>query len=417
MTDCDDLKLCTTDTCDAGFCSHVNLSNGTLEPGYVDNAEDCVIRACDGDGNGAEVADDDDDPPEDADACAERVCDGTSIVDGDPINEGLPCGPDPLVCTDGVCVGCDDPTDCPTPPGACQVATCDIDGACGADIINNDPADPDLKDCRTPTCDGVSPDITFVTDAAQTPDDIACGVGMCNGMTPGFTPVGTGNACAVGNGVCDGDASGASCVECVDDQATATDSGCANPATQCDESGAPVCKRCIVDAAAVDLGCTAGTAQCNPAGNAGAGECVDCYNSGGQAIGCTDPATDQCEEAPGAGTCFDVCYNVDPGADPGCIDPALTNCNEAGQVCQECTADGDCTTNKNGDDCRNAGSTKCGCNSFNDCNNSLQGHLCNHTGSTECGCDALSDCSGIPGVTACSGAGGVCMCGASPCAP
>lgn len=394
---CDDGEPCTTDSCVDGSCVNDPIGAGTMEPGYVDDPEDCVIRECDGDGSGAEVADDDDDPPEEAEACAERVCDGMNIADGDPIREGMACGPDPLICTDGVCVGCDDETDCPTPPGACEVAICDDDGACGSELTDADPADGNLNDCRTPTCDGISANITFVADGAQTPADKPCGNGICTGMTPGFDDAGEGNACTVGTGVCDADGDNAACVACIDDSPTAADSGCSGQTLHCDDSGTPVCKRCIPDGTLPDLGCAAGTTVCDPDANAGSGGCVTCLQNGATAVGCTNPANDVCEEAAGAGTCFDVCYDDGnfeaDGRDPGCATDALPACNEATQACQQCVTAAndspDCRPNARGRDCRAGG--VCGCDNQNDCMDSDFGDDCI---ANVCGCDNDDDCGG-----------------------
>jgi len=408
---CNDDNLCTTDTCDAGTCSNIELADGTIEPGYVDVPTDCVTRECSA-GVGAEVADLDDDPPEDAVACRERVCNGTNVADGDPIREGLSCGPDPQVCVAGVCTGCDDAADCPTPAGACEVATC-VASACGSDFTDVDPVDGNTADCRTPTCDGAAPNILFVADSAQTPPNVACGIGMCNGMTPELDPVGEGTDCAVGSGVCDGDGDDATCVQCVDDSAAGSDSGCSGQTQQCDDSGTPVCVRCIPGGATPELGCNPGALICNPDGNAGEGECVDCFNSGGEAIGCADPDTDECNEAAGAGQCFNVCFNVDPGADPGCATASLPNCNEGGQVCQECTAPGDCAANINGNLCNQTTNTECGCSGAIDALSCLIGGVGSSQGtqcvSGACGCSGTTDCDHLGSAGPVCNVSGVCV--------
>lgn len=395
-SECNDGEPCTTDACEGGFCTNTPVEDGTLEPGYVDDTTDCVVVTCVG-GTGVEGADEDDDPPEDALACAERVCDGTSIVDdpSQPIRDNEPCGESPLVCTDGLCVGCDDAADCPQPPGACQVPICDDDGVCGAEVTDEDPDDEVDDDCRTPTCDGVSADIVFVADEDQTPTDTACGVGTCTGMTASVERLDAGEDCNIGDGVCDGDGTGAgSCVECVNDSATGTDAGCGGPRPHCDDSGVPNCVECIPGGATPHLGCNAGTPICDPTGNGGNGDCVVCYDDGTQAVGCADPGTDQCDEAPGGGECFDVCYNVDPGADPGCDDPALPHCAEGPQACRECTQQSDCAGNPSGTLCNQDGNTTCGCaggTNSAQCTDSPRGDDCI---AGACGCNDDDDCPG-----------------------
>ncbi|MEM6992022.1 MAG: hypothetical protein AAF721_16045, partial [Myxococcota bacterium] len=71
--------FCHTVTCDAGVCGVEETEAGTLLPSEAQTEGDCVALACDGVGNAAPTADDDDLPADDGNECTQEICvDGTA---------------------------------------------------------------------------------------------------------------------------------------------------------------------------------------------------------------------------------------------------------------------------------------------------------------------------------------------------
>ncbi|MGE0791312.1 MAG: hypothetical protein AB7S26_36900 [Sandaracinaceae bacterium] len=213
-------------------------------------------------------------------------------------------------------------------------------------------------------------------DANQCTTDVCSAAGMCtNPSSPIGTSCGTGDACN-GTGMC---------VDCVNDRATGTDSGCSAGTPLCDAAmgAAGMCVEClsnsdcpamtfcnpsgmctpgcasdtdctggqVCDTAAmmcvacldsmtgggIDNGCTMATPVCAGAsgpGTAGTG-CVECLDTTHCATGVCDTTTNTCEAC------------VDDGAggvtDTGCMAPTpICDTTGAGAMCVECIDDDHC---------------------------------------------------------------------------
>ncbi len=151
-----------------------------------------------------------------------------------------------------------------------------------------------------------------------------------DGGAPICVQCGSDDDCA--GGVC----SDGSCIGCSDDMTgEAADSGCAEPASECDAdaSGGPTCVACENDAAAgaIDGGCDATLPACDAATGA-AGECVECTEDADCADGTCDLTSNTCELCADSG--------VGESVDLGCAEPS-SECDESGasHVCVVCEDD------------------------------------------------------------------------------
>ncbi len=164
--------------------------------------------------------------------------------------------------------------------------------------------------------------------AADCDDGRPCTVDSCTATnTCVYASVARGQRgdCALGS-VCTGSPRANVCVDCIDDQATTTDSGCGRPNAHCRTSGtgAPVCESCIDSdpGTGIDLGCTGAVPNC-AIGRGGTYACVACTS----ALDCDDgnPCT------------VDACLGLACGRAP---EPAGTAC--AGGVCDGAASGAQC---------------------------------------------------------------------------
>lgn len=157
---CDDLNLCTTDTCGSGGCEHVNNSLPCDDSVFCNGADVCAAGECTHAGDPCVGADGDEDCSESCDETADNC------LGADP--DGTLCRPDGGECdVEETCLGgscpadafelpgapCGDPsdTDCDNPD------TCDGNNACRAnhEALGFSCGDPTDTDCTDPdSCDG-----------------------------------------------------------------------------------------------------------------------------------------------------------------------------------------------------------------------------------------------------------------------
>ncbi len=297
--DCDgEDDACQTRTCTAGVCGFDFAAQGTVLP--VQEAGDCQVMVCSGDGAAIEQPDETDLPVDDNE-CTEDLC-----AQGAPQNpakaEGTGCGTGaggaPLVCNAaGVCVGCLVASDCPGTDDKCKTRTCSA-GACGFSFAPLGTSIPPqtLGDCLTAICDGAGNATSLPNNNDLPPDDgNPCTASACNQGVPAHPAVMNGAVCSDGDPCTTAD--------------TCVDGACS--------SGPPaVCP-------APDACHEAGT--CDPA----SGACEYAAKPAGTACDdgdlCTQ--TDTCQAGVCTGSNTTVCSAVDPCHVAGTCDPATGICS------------------------------------------------------------------------------------------
>lgn len=198
-------RRCTNHACDP-----VYVADGTPLDPADQNAGDCKVRVCDGQG-GDRIDNDDSDTPDDENLCTIDSCEG-----GDPVfdyaQQGTSCGTSGTgVCNDsGQCVGCVDALDCgqttycrtwscnplnggtcmvtyrtpgtPLPPGDqqpgdCQELVCGVNGSVVSDDDNDDLPPDEPNDCTAELCISGTPH--YEDEQVNTP----CGADWwCDGL-------------------------------------------------------------------------------------------------------------------------------------------------------------------------------------------------------------------------------------------
>ncbi len=322
LSKCDDMNVCTTESCVAGKCSHANVANG-LKPGYVDNATDCVDDICT---NGVLMAGapDNTEIPDDMNVCTIDTCAaGLPVATPDMSKNGQSCGANSLICDAGTCVGCLVGGDCPGTDTFCQIRTCSAMHVCGLMTQNegtatptgqmagdckslncvagmatsqddNDPPAQTAGDCKTQTCVGGV--VTPVAANDPPNDNNACTMDTCVNMvsTPvplTGTPCGTGATCTAGSAKTADACNAGSCV--AGTSALCTPYSCAATACNmictadlmcaagkhCETAAVPAayqntCVQCVNDTQ-----CSAGTTRCAKSGDAAQDTCVECIDN------------------------------------------------------------------------------------------------------------------------------------------
>ncbi|MEM6789826.1 MAG: hypothetical protein AAGA56_03645 [Myxococcota bacterium] len=354
---CDDENPCTLDACDldVGQCRNEPVEDGPRDVGQT--AGDCRVVVCQG-GVEGELTDDSD-TPSDGNACTDDVCDN-----GVPSNPnqpaGTPCG-GTLVCDSaGVCVGCNEPADCPGSDTFCRTITCS-GGQCGvSDTASGTPLPGPQQTagpCRERQCDGVG-SIAIVNRALGT----ACDDGLhCNGSDSCFNgncSQHAGDPCAGRPGDGDSDCSEA----CNENSDTCSANDPAGSA--CDD--AVFCN---------------GTDTCNSSGS--------CSNHAGNPCGGVNDGDGDCSEA--CDEAAEDCNGNDPNG-TSCQDGAYCNgtdtcfngnCSQhSGDPCAGLIGDGDgdCTEacNEGTDSCTAPDPSGAACNDNLYCNGT---DTCNGSGS------------------------------------
>ena len=274
--------FCQVVTCESGVCGLDVTDVGTEVPD-VQSEGDCQVVQCDGRGNAASVADDDDLPADDGVACSGEVCTAgvashPALV-GDACDDGLFCTANDTCNADAACVGVGDP--CPGPDGDSNCAEqCDE----GSD-----------------TC------------TAFDPNGAACNDGLfCNGADTC-----SGGACSVhGTSPCSPDPSNADCSESCNegtDDCTANDAngtGC-NDGVFC--NGSDTCSS----------GSCSGHSGSPCPGADGDLDCSETCDEGSDSCTANDPNNSDCGDCRHCsnGSCINECGGGICCEDGICINP------------------------------------------------------------------------------------------------
>jgi hypothetical protein len=191
---CDDEEPCTVDACDLmiGECTNTAVPDNTAPSNQPRG--DCQTIVCLA---GRSVASEDAlDVPVDDNSCTDDVC-NAGVPDNPPLGAGTSCGAE-LVCDgNGVCVGCNLPSDCPGSDTFCRVRTC-VAMECGlSDTPDGTPLPPPDQTegpCREIRC------LAGGTTVADLPNTVACddavfcnGTETCDGL--GACALHTGDPC------------------------------------------------------------------------------------------------------------------------------------------------------------------------------------------------------------------------------
>ena len=305
---------CLRFTCDMGVCVTVHAARGT--PLVEQQAGDCRVEQCDGEG-GTETVEDDTDSPDDGNDCTAESCEaGAPVFSDEPL--GTSCGASGTCDGDGRCVGCNSPADCPGSDSVCRIRTC-IDNMCGVrDTPFGEPLGEQITgDCQRVVCDGAG-GTTTMADDTDLPDDDgnACTEPICSSGAPGFSNSAANTACdSNGGAVCDG---AGACVQCT------TASQCPDTDTECQVRSCEEGTCGVID---VDHG-TALSVQV-------VGDCqeVQCDGAGGtQAV-----PDDRDVNVDGTSCTLDQCNTGTPSNPPV---SAGTQCNDNGG--SQCDGEGRC---------------------------------------------------------------------------
>ncbi|APR85359.1 Hypothetical protein A7982_10708 [Minicystis rosea] len=307
--DCDDHNACTTDTCKAGACAHVDL-----------------------DGPG----------PNDGRPCTQDLCSAGQELHK-PVAAGTACSPgSTLTCDgDGNCPPCAQNADCGTgDPNGCNTPTCDGTHTC-VDMVQAGKklADQKAGDCMGVFCSAAGvpeagPDITD----APTPKGLQCVNDICGPDGP-YPATAAGTPCNEGGGkVCSGQGQ---CVECASNADCAGSSGSCNLttntcATQCGDGVKNGNETGIDCGGSCPLKCT-GTA-CGSDGECKTGHCANGVCCDGACTG----SCQACNLSGKMGTCSNVPANT---STTGCPAP-LQSCSSTGACKSQkggpCTTTSDC---------------------------------------------------------------------------
>jgi len=332
VTVCDDDNPCTLDGCntDIGQCENTPVADGPLVDAQTEG--DCKSVVCSS-GVQTEI-DDDSDVFVDGNACTDDVC--TNGVPSNPNRaEGSSCGGS-LVCDNaGVCVGCNQPSDCAGTDTFCQAVTC-INSQCGVSNTEAGTAlpsgDQTAGPCKERQCDG-SGGIQTVNRAAGTTcnDNLYCNgsdsclSGNCSqhGGDPCFANIGDGDndcseACNESNDSCTAnDPGGSAC----------NDGAFCNGADTCNSSGS----------------CNQHAGNPCTQVNDGDGDCSEACNEGNDSCTANDPNGGSCNDGlycNGNDTCQNGSCSQHSG-DPcaGFIGDGDSDCTEAcNETNNNCTA-------------------------------------------------------------------------------
>ena len=331
---------CWVALCIEGRCVTAPAALGTPTSGQV--AGNCKVTVCNGSDGGTQDQNDDNDVPDDLNACTLDGCNG-----GSPTHvpqTGQACGTNGLCNSSGQCVGCIARTDCPGTDDFCKTRVCD-NGTCSFSFTQQGMALPDNQqtagDCRTVACNGAG-GTQFDPAPADLPNDSnECTEDKCTGTTASNPPTLPGSTCSASGGrVCDGNGACVACVQGTDCD-TPPDSPCVVATCdgnhQCGTANAPPTTDC-----GDGPSCTAGSAHlqdkcsggaCVPGGDVscspfvcGATACNGSCSGDGECV-----TGDLCEIGSGTctliGNCADYC---------GVIQPACTTTNQQYPSDSEC---------------------------------------------------------------------------------
>jgi hypothetical protein len=321
---CDDDNVCTVDSCDlaVGQCVNEPVANGPAEANLqVDG--DCQNVVCQ---DGLTASENEDsDTPTDGNACTDDVC--TSGAPSNPdLAQGTNCG-GALVCDGaGICVGCNQASDCPGQSSFCVTITCTTQ-QCGADNTTDGtplpPAEQTAGACKEVQCNGMGGTKIANQNTGSSCDDTL----YCNGTDSCLS----GNCSQHSGDPCTGPDNDSDCSESCNESTDACTANDAN-GTVCDDG----------------LYCT-GSDTCSN-GN------------------CSQHSGDPCTGADGDSNCSESCSEQDNACNAP--DPTGSACND-GLYCNgndSCTSGGTCGLH-NGNPCPGADNDGDCTESCNEANN------------------------------------------------
>lgn len=186
------MNPCAQRVCSNQVCGEIALPDLTEPPNQT--IADCKVVVC---MKGVATEEEDTaDKPADTD-CSLGAC-VAGVPKSEPRPVDTPCGVDDALYCDGAgnCVGCTSTTQCPAPPNACVVATCDASGTCGT--ANTGVPTQVPGDCRKLVCDGSgSPPLDTADDMDVPIDDgNPCTPNVCANGAP--LPIPDNTVCASG---------------------------------------------------------------------------------------------------------------------------------------------------------------------------------------------------------------------------
>ena len=361
-SECNDTNPCTDDECDltTGKCSNPPVADGPL--GSANVLGDCKeIRCTAGE---LETVADDADKPADADPCKVIDCANGSVSTTNEPN-GTTCGPSPLACEDGSCVGCTMDNDCPM-VGDCEQRHCTAEQIC---TPTNQPAGTNCTAGGGNVCDGAGACVDCVND------------GDCNGTTEICSAT---NQCvsSCGDGTKNGNETdtdcGGPCPDCGTDKDCNTSSDCASGVCTGGAQKtckAPTCTDTVRNGAETDTDCGGATCPKCPVGDT----CVmgtDCTSGFCVGLVCVD----QCHNTVKDSTESDI----DCGGSSTCARCANAKNCTAGTDCTSnyCNPSGKCATPSCTDTFKNNGESDVDCGGLNCTTKCANGKDC--TAGTDC---------------------------------
>ncbi|MCZ6652123.1 MAG: M12 family metallo-peptidase [Planctomycetota bacterium] len=324
--DCDDLDVCTTDTCVDGSCSNTPLN--------CNDSVACTADSCDS-ATGLCINDPIDADCDDGDACTDDTCDQldgcvtASIIC--PVGETCLNGFCGLCDGDGVC---DANEDCNTCPSDCFSGS---GASCGNDICEAGDGE-DCVSCPN-DCNGVqngNPNGRFCCGDGGGQNPLDCSDSRCIEGNFECTDVPVIGSCC-GNGTCEGIENGSNCAvdcavaciidtDCEDTDScttdTCSDGVCSNVPIDCTDENL-----CTVDT------CAGGVCENTPL------DCDDGDSCNG--LETCNSGTGQCVDGPPPG-----CVSGDGCCGPGCNSGNDSECLDCNPKNDGCSGDGDCCSNK-----------------------------------------------------------------------
>ncbi len=368
VTVCDDDNPCTLDGCntDVGQCENTPVPDGPLAEAQTEG--DCKSVVCSS-GVQTEI-DDDSDVFVDGNDCTDDLCNA-----GTPSNpnraEGSSCGGS-LVCNNaGVCVGCNQPSDCAGSNTFCQTVTCQ-NSQCGVSNTASGTAlpagDQTAGPCKERQCDGSGgiqtvnrPTGTSCNDNLYCNGADSCLSGNCSqhGGDPCFANIGDGDndcseACNESNDTCTAnDPSGSAC----NDGAYCNGADTCNGTGSCSQHAGDPCAGQVNDG---DGDCSEACNETNDnctANDPNGGSCNDgLYCNGNDTCqngSCSQHTGDPCAArvGDGDGDCSEACNETNNNCTAN--DPSGSSCSD-GLYCNgsdTCNGSGSCSQHA-GDPCQ-----------------------------------------------------------------
>lgn len=189
--DCSPSGPCKSVACVDGACVEQLVPPGTL---VNVQSGDCKRQECGATGDVVDI-NDDNDQPQDYNPCTIDSCtNGVPSNTPDTAKNGLSCGSGQSKCQDGVCAGCNSPSNCPV-GGICDKPTCSAQKVCGLAIdVGKVVSNVDAMDCFVQACDAAGVVQKVAAPGEQPMQDAnECDIEVCgsNGIEHQAVPDGT----------------------------------------------------------------------------------------------------------------------------------------------------------------------------------------------------------------------------------